>query len=272
MYVKFKLGFPFLNRAKAELGVAYGRLTDLYFQSTGMALANANFDRSTYDIFAGSLSIERNTLDAKQYPIRGRKQFLTATYATGIEKYKPGNFTPEVPFENQAHSWLQIKGHWTHYNRINNKFNLGYMAELLISSKNLMSNYSASILQATAFAPTPHSGIVFNEDSRANQYAAVGVTPVWKISRLLHMRADMYCFAPFYKIKKDRQVIDGRVFYTPYYSAFMDSFEFMGETSLVLQLPFVSIGLYANGYSSPSKNFNVGLNIGYLIFNPKMLN
>ena len=45
----------------------------------------------------------------------------------------------------------------------------------------------------------------------------------------------------------------------------------MGEAALVLHLPFASISLYANGYSYPSKNFNFGLNIGYLIFNPKML-
>ena len=55
------------------------------------------------------------------------------------------------------------------------------------------------------------------------------------------------------------------------YGKFLHSFEYMGEAALVLNLPVVSISLYANGYSSPKNNFNVGLNIGYLIFNPKML-
>ena len=55
------------------------------------------------------------------------------------------------------------------------------------------------------------------------------------------------------------------------YGKFLRSFKYMGETALVLHLPFVCISLYANGYSYPKKNFNVGLNIGYLIFNPKML-
>ena len=31
LYTKVKLGFPFLNRAKAEIGFAYGRLNDYYF-------------------------------------------------------------------------------------------------------------------------------------------------------------------------------------------------------------------------------------------------
>ena len=57
----------------------------------------------------------------------------------------------------------------------------------------------------------------------------------------------------------------------PYYGKFLHSFKYMGEAALVLQLPFASISLYANGYSYPAKNFNFGLNIGYLIFNPRML-
>ena len=55
------------------------------------------------------------------------------------------------------------------------------------------------------------------------------------------------------------------------YGQFLDAFHYMGEASLVLKLPFISISLYANGYSYPKDNFNIGLNIGYLIFNPKML-
>lgn len=45
----------------------------------------------------------------------------------------------------------------------------------------------------------------------------------------------------------------------------------MGEAAFVVHLPFTSISLYANGYSYPSKNFNFGINIGYLLFNPKLL-
>ena len=57
----------------------------------------------------------------------------------------------------------------------------------------------------------------------------------------------------------------------PHYGKFLHSFNYMGEAAVVLQLPFLCISLYANGYSYPKENFNFGLNIGYLIFNPKML-
>jgi NTE family protein len=133
-----------------------------------------------------------------------------------------------------------------------------------------MSNYTASVLQAPAFTPTPHSQIVFNEAFRANQYVALGLSPILKFSKLLHFRLDMYGFAPLYEIQKETPA-DNPAIGIAHYGQFMRSFQYMGEASLVFRLPFLSISLYANGYSTPKSNFNFGLNIGYLIFNPKML-
>ena len=271
LYTKVKLGFPFLNRAKAEIGFAYGRLNDYYFQTSNMTFPNATTDHSRYDLFAGSLSIERNSLDYKQYPISGRKQFLVAQYVTGTEKYMPSPITDMGSFDRKVHSWLQMKGEWEQYKTISPYFNLGFMSELVLSSKNLMNNYTASVLQAPAFTPTPHSQIVFNEAFRANQYVAFGLSPILKFSKLLHFRLDMYGFAPLYEIKKEEVWNNNTYTAIPYYGKFLHSFKYMGEAALVLQLPFASISLYANGYSYPAKNFNFGLNIGYLIFNPKML-
>ena len=97
------------------------------------------------------------------------------------------------------------------------------------------------------------------------------MSPIWKLNKLFHFRLDMYGFAPLYEIKKEEVWNNDLYTAVPYYGKFLRSFEYMGEAAFVLQLPFASISLYANGYSYPAKNFNVGLNIGYLIFNPKML-
>lgn len=272
LYMKLKLGFPFLNRAKAEIGFAYGQLNDYYFQTSNMNFANTSFDHSWYNLFSGSLSIERNSLDYKQYPISGRKQLLIAQYVTGTEHYTPSPVTATYPpFEPKVHSWLQMKGEWQYYKTLNHLFNLGMTSELVLSSKNLMNNYTASVLQAPAFTPTPHSKIVFNEAFRANQYIALGLSPILKLSKLLHLRLDLYGFAPLYEIKKEEIKTQDSYVAIPYYGKFLRTFKYMGEAAVVLQLPFASISLYANGYSYPAQNFNFGLNIGYLIFNPKML-
>lgn len=265
LYMRLKFGLPFLNHAKAESGIAYGRLTDNYLQNTGISLANSTFDESMYNYWVGSLSIEHYSLNEKQYPTAGKHRFLIAQYITGKEDYHPSTTSELPPIYGEKHSWLEIKGKWLKYQSFNSNFSMGYLAEMVVSSKNLMNNYTASVLQAPAFTPTPHSSIIFNEAFRANQYAAGGFIPIWKINRLLHLRGEFYAFVPFYEIMRGA---DER----PYYGKFMNNFDYMGEMSLVLQLPFVSISLYANGYSYPKQNFNFGLNIGYLIFNSKMLN
>lgn len=270
LYMKLKLGFPFLNRAKAEIGFGYGQLNDYYYQNTEVSFADRDYEHSRYNLFSGSLNIEQNSLSTKVYPISGVKRSLNAQYITGTEKYKPNVATE--PTKNNTHSWLQMKAHWEQYHELSKLFNLGYTGELVLSSKNLMENYTASILQAPAFTPTPHSTIVFNEAFRANQYAALGVSPIVKLGKFVHFRLDLYGFLPLYEIKKHTEVLENNYVMTlPYYGKFLDSFKYMGEAAFVVHLPFTSISLYANGYSYPSKNFNFGINIGYLLFNPKLL-
>lgn len=270
LYMKLKLGFPFLNRAKAEIGFGYGQLNDYYYQNTEVSFADRDYEHSRYNLFSGSLNIEQNSLSTKVYPISGVKRSLNAQYITGTEKYRPNVATE--PTKNNTHSWLQMKAHWEQYHELSKLFNLGYTGELVLSSKNLMENYTASILQAPAFTPTPHSTIVFNEAFRANQYAALGVSPILKLGKFVHFRLDLYGFLPLYEIKKHTEVLDNNYVMTlPYYGKFIDSFKYMGEAAFVVHLPFTSISLYANGYSYPSKNFNFGINIGYLLFNPKLL-
>ena len=270
LYMKLKLGFPFLNRAKAEIGFGYGQLNDYYYQNTEVSFADRDYEHSRYNLFSGSLNIEQNSLSTKVYPISGAKRSLNAQYITGTEKYRPNVATE--PTKNNIHSWLQMKAHWEQYHELSKLFNLGYTGELVLSSKNLMENYTASILQAPAFTPTPHSTIVFNEAFRANQYAALGISPILKLGKFVHFRLDLYGFLPLYEIKKHTEVLDNNYVMTlPYYGKFLDSFKYMGEAAFVVHLPFTSISLYANGYSYPSKNFNFGINIGYLLFNPKLL-
>ena len=270
LYMKLKLGFPFLNRAKAEIGFSYGQLNDYYYQNTDVSFADRDYEHSRYNLFSGSLNIEQNSLSTKNYPITGVKRTLIAQYVTGTEEYTPN--VPTEPTKNNTHSWLQMKAHWEQYHELSRLFNWGYSGELVLSSKNLMENYTASIIQAPAFTPTPHSSIVFNEAFRANQYAAFGVSPILKLGKFAHFRFDLYGFLPLYEIKKHTEILENNYMVTlPYYGKFLHSFQYMGEAAFVVHLPFTSISLYANGYSYPSKNFNFGINIGYLLFNPKLL-
>jgi NTE family protein len=270
-FVQAGVGFPFLTKARTEIDLAYGQLGDKYYQTKSLSFDNKTFDNSYYNLFVASISIKRNTLNAKQYATAGKLQYLTAKFITGRERFNPAYPTENNFTESDKHSWLTLNGKLNQYHKISDNIRLGYRVDLMLSSKNLFNNYTASILQAPAFTPTPHSKIIFNEAFRANQFVAGGISPIWKINKMLHWRTDLYAFAPLYEIKN--QIIDNESGFIrkPYYGKFMRSYKFMGETALVLSLPFMSISLYANAYSYPKSNFNFGLNIGYLIFNPKLL-
>ena len=105
--------------------------------------------------------------------------------------------------DESTHTWLQLKGRWHEYKEVNDQFNIGFLGEVVLSSKSLLNNYTATVLQAPAFTPTPHSRIVFNEAFRANQYVAAGLSPIIKMGKLLHLRLDLYGFAPLNEIKKE---------------------------------------------------------------------
>jgi NTE family protein len=261
-FFKLKAGWPVMKRSKAEIGAAYGRLNDHYFQTRPASFSATEFDGSYYDLFHAFLRLERNSLNVKQYPTAGRQQFLLLQYIAGTESYQPFN---RFSVEKHAHAWVQLKGRWMKYPALSHTVRLGLMAEAILSNRKLMSNYTASILQAPAFTPTPHSKIIFNEAFRANQYLAAGIMPVVTLNKIFHWRMELYGFLPVQPVKRGLFSTETYTDY-PYYGKTFETFRYMAETSLVLQLPFVSVGLFANGYSYPSRNFNFGLNIGYLLF------
>jgi NTE family protein len=266
-YINLKLGLPFMFHSKIEAGLAYGRLNDDYYQTSHISFVGAKFDKSWYDLFQIFVRFERNSLSDRQYPTSGRQQMLVARFVTGNESYLP--YTQTLTQKND-HSWLQLKGRWINYSEYSDKFTLGLMSEAVVSGKNLMSNYTASILQAPAFTPTPHSKVVFKEAFRSNEYVAAGVIPVYAFNKMFHLRTELYGFMPIHRIRKE--IVNSEMYMDkPYWGKSFRSFEYMGEVSFVFQLPFVSVSLFANGYSHPKNDFNVGLNIGYLLFNSGFL-
>ena len=261
-YVRLRYGFPFLMRSKAEVFAGFGVLTDLYHQTS--PLTDFDFDASKYNLFNTGFRFERNSLNFRQYPTSGRHQYLTAQYISGNESLRLSG--QRLFSDVKRHEWLYIKGSWHNYPSFKGKFNLGLMGEAVYSSKVFSKNYTASILRASSFTPTPHSKIAFNEGFYADSYVAAGVMPILKLNDMLHIRMEAYGFLPLRETRKETSAINESIAYTAQYADYLSSYQYMGEVALVLQLPFVSVSLFANGYSYPKGNYNLGLNIGYLIF------
>jgi NTE family protein len=263
-FFRLRYGFPFRANSKMEVFAGLGMLTDLYYQTP--SFTDLNFDASKYNLFNAGFRFERNSLNFRQYPTVGRRQLMVAQYVTGKESYRTGGGKYFGYY--QDHKYVRVKGMWQNFPNTKHKFSLGLMGEVVYSNEPFSSNYTSSILSASAFTPTPHSKISFNEAFRANSYIAAGLIPLLKLNNTIHVRFEAYGFAPLKEIKKEAYTIgDGQIIYhRARHGDYFGKYEYMGEVAFVLQLPFVSVSLFANGYSYPKNNFNFGLNIGYLIF------
>ena len=178
-FVKLMVALPFLANKRAEISIGYGKLQDNYFQSSVINFDKDRSDRSTYNLLGGAIGFYGSTLNARQYATKGYFEKLVAQVFSGKEKFIPGNPTETSVTTKERQSWLQISYMKYAYHTMSPKFTLGWMAEMLYSSKNFSENYTATMLQAADFSPTPHSKLMYNEAFRANQFLAAGIKPIF---------------------------------------------------------------------------------------------
>ncbi len=259
-FAKLMVAVPFLANKRTEFSFGYGKLVDNYFQSSLIDFDKDRSDRNTYKLWGGSIGFCGSTLNARQYPTKGYWEKLVAQIFTGRETFLPGNKQEKKSSIKERQSWLQISYVKEAYHTMTPKLTLGWMAEALYSSKNFSENYAATMMQAGEFAPTPHSQLMYNEAFRANQYVAAGIKPVYIINNKFHLRTEFYGFAPIFPIRKN-------ALNKAYYGKTFSRFEYMGEISLICHLPFGAISAYLNHYSSPRREWNVGMTIGWQLFN-----
>ena len=160
--------------------------------------------------------------------------------------------------------WLQYRAKIDRYFPVLPQFSVGVFGELVYSTRNLLQNYTATVIQASNFHPTPHSKTVFNEAFSANQFAAIGIKPIFNFSKELYIRQELYGFVPYKTILR---MTDN----APIYSKPFNSSQFISETSLVFNFKVASAAMFLNYYSSPARNWNFGVNIGFLLFNAKFM-
>ena len=259
-FVKLKVGLPFLSNKRAEFGVGAAKIQDRYFQKNVIDFDKDKYDKSTYSLFGGSFSFNGSTLNSRQFPTQGAHEELVAQIFTGKECFYPGESSDNKKASEERHSWLQLSYMKEKYHRMAEHWTLGWYLKALYSSRNFSENYTATMMQAGEFAPTAHGQLMYNEAFRANQFVGVGVRPIYRFNQMFHVRGEFYGFMPIFPI--ERNSIN-----KAYYGKAFSRFEYLGEVSVVCQLPFGAISAYVNHYSSPKREWNVGLTLGWQLFN-----
>ncbi|MGL4992669.1 MAG: patatin-like phospholipase family protein [Bacteroidales bacterium] len=257
-FIKLRFGMPYRRTSKLELSTAYGAMKDRYTQPD----VNG-FTRSYYDIWNSTLRVEQNTLNSPMYPNDGSHFSLLAQYAFDWERYDPSE-TYYEPIKEVSHNWFQLSINWEKYNKLSRLVTLGYKTAVLYTNKPTYNNFSSTIIQMPSFTPTPHSKVVFNESLRAPSFAALGAIPIVNLSRSLSIRSEYYGFLPIISITKgeNREVKRTKD---------LKKINHFGELSLVYNTPIGSISIFGNYYNYPSRNFNYGINIGFLLGNTKLI-
>jgi NTE family protein len=264
-FAQLRLGVPFTQKGRVEFGIGYGRLSDRYVQTRELQhTENFDTDKSSYSIAGVSAQIESYTLNKVMYPTMGYNAMLLLKGVYGRESFE-SSLSPARNFSGKEDFWWQLKGRYEHYFPLSRRFILGAHSEFAFSTRHFSQNYTATIIQAPAFEPTPHSSTVFNEAFSANKFVAVGVKPILKISNSLFLRNETYLFLPYQSIQ--RQPDNSAAYSKPF-----SSFQYMSELSLVLDiLKVASISIFVNHYSTSANPWNFGINIGCLLFNEKFL-
>jgi len=259
VYGKISSGFTLTMKGRLEFGLKYGLLSDNYILNKEST--NSRADESNFRIGSLFTKFESNTFDNYMYPTKG---FLYAGSIQGFgsEESFQTETNPLLNIENIKESWIQTKAKYENYTELNNKITLGTYAEATYSNRSLLNNYMVSVIQAPAFRPTLHSRSVFNESFCANKYLAIGLKPIYNINNDFHLRGEAYWFLPYKTILSANDM-------SAYLSKPFAKSQFIAETSVVYNLKFATAAMFINYYSSSISNWNFGVNIGLLLFNPK---
>ncbi len=263
------VGFSTGKNAKTTLFAGYFRTNNKYSPTDNFTTGDI-LDETAFNGFVTGINYQKDQLNRKQYPSKGKSLFAGFTYVEGFENYEPGNILRNDPIyptltETQVfRRWFKMKISKEEYFNIKPKYSLGYLVEGVYSNRPEFENYRSNLIHTPAFYPLQDSKTLFLENLRANQYLALGIKNVFTSTRHLDFRLEAYVFQPYKEILKVGN--QG----TKLGNAFSDR-SFVASTAAVYHTPVGPISLNLNYYDDKAKRFGVFFHIGYLIYNKRAI-
>ncbi|MCL1822317.1 MAG: patatin-like phospholipase family protein [Prolixibacteraceae bacterium] len=260
---RYESGIPIGFRSKANVGVAWSWSVDDYYQVEKFNKEDSA-DKTDFNAFVVHAEYETFSQNSIQFPTEGVDRNISLRYITGIEKHVPGSTADESQVQKRKnHSYLMLKFADEQYWKVGKKFDVGYQADLVLSTKKLFTNYTSTLLGAPGFSPTPHSKSVFIENFHSNNYLAGGVKGIYHINSSLHFRLESYSFAPLFRAERleDNLVrYDKQVFSRLYWQA---------VAALVYETGIGPASLAVNYYDKSNTQWYFFLNFGFVLFNKR---
>jgi NTE family protein len=259
-------GIPVRNKGRLVVGVSLSFNRDLYYQNEDFTSADT-VDRTDFTVGSTRLFYERNTLNRKQYASQGTYFAVRARFIRGEEFYDPGTTAIDPTPLREIHEWVQFRITYDTYFKERGRWRLGFLGEAVYSSQPFFSNYTATMLSAPEFQPTPESRTYFLPQFRAHQFAAAGLKSIFLLRKTVDLRFEGYAFMPY-------QAIINQADNTAAYAAPLSitNLNFIAVGALIWHSPLGPVSLSVNHYSNNQPQpFSLLFHFGYIIFNRKAL-
>lgn len=260
MFLKLHYCLATGRKSVARASMAYGRRSDKFYPMANIDYTIDSRDLTKNDIAALEIGWEYNTLSNQLYPMSGRELSAGIRGLHLSTKYHPFEGT-EIRYG--SHWRMNAEFKWREYFPVHRNFRIGGYANALLTLGKLYQTYTAELIAAAPFAPTPSLGNTFNPRFRANNYLAAGVMPIWNPFEKLQVRGDFYGYLPVRNIESGA---DGMAVHKGWF----DKPAFIGELAVVYNFSFASLSVYGNYLSSPRNNWNFGVSFGFYFLAPHL--
>ncbi|KQN33370.1 patatin [Pedobacter sp. Leaf41] len=267
--IDLMMGVPLNYNTKVVLHANFINNNDRYSPNNTFSVGDL-LDQTIFNGFRGSLNLEKNSLNRKQYATNGQSFSLSVNYTTGRENYNPGNISRNIPgFSkpigvSRLRQWGSIKLTQENYFLHLNKYTLGYIVEGVISNQPLFNNYYSTLLVSPAFYPIQDSRSLFLDKFRATTYAAGGIKNIYNFRKNLDFRLEGYLFLPHKEFELNNfQDVD--------YARAISKIRYAATAGVVYHTPVGPVSLSYNLYNDAIKRNGVLLHIGYLIYNKRSI-
>lgn len=243
----------------ASFGIGGGHLVDRYYADLSAAPPHRHV--STRNLLQIIGRVNYSNLDSEYAPTEGSYYSANMIGATGQYSLNGAGADNDGKLRR---SFLQAELRTRNYLNLSKHFSLGFESNIMLSTRQLLKTFYSTMVDAPNFYPTGWAPSVFDPDLRSYNFLAAGAMPIWKLSSVVQLRTNAWCYAPLRQINATETggAVRGRWFGT---------YRFLGEASILANLRSITVTGYARYVSTPASHWMFGLTLGTYIVAPKFL-
>jgi len=260
---RINLVFPLRNSGKIETGITGGNIKNNYLISDTSSIFN-NSDRSMFLTFSPYFRISFNNTNYIQYSTKGSKSSFTLRYTDLSEEINFPKLPFEIFFEKEHYYFIDADFKREKYFPVSSVFTAGYFIHAHWSNRPCYLTYFSTLLNLPAYEPFPIASTMMLSEMRSPEFAGGGLIFIINLAQRFHLRTEGHFFHPFRNLMKAGT-------YDAFYNNKLDKYNILGQTALVYQAPFGPVSLSLCYFSNHKPDLYMMFNIGYLLFNRKLL-